>query len=498
MKQMFNRGFTGGYILKDQNFVAKDYPGNRGIEVGTVIDYDKHRKIVKIQLQDKLKQGDRINFKSVGFTRTITKLYLFNNLINQGNAGDIVEIELNTPVKKNETVYKVIDIDLINEALASYKNENIKNTVTMAFSGQINEPARLTINYKDLKVEKVSNLLIESAAKLPLDPQRIRQQLGKLGNTVFKANDITIDFPDNGFFSIKEINEMRRQAIDELSNMIVKVKKVKKPMIKTKHNHINKQIKGIVVKIYNLAQLKALLTEEVDAYYFPINEELDEAISLAHSVNKEIIPFTSFLNNQDILIKFKNSVSYNKINSILVGDYGALQIFKDKKCILDSTFNLYNSYALNYFNNHDAILSLEMSRKQVNHLNNIKQNIIMTVYGKTINMHLKHCLISDHYFNCKKIKCNLCKQGKFTLIDRKGEQFDIFPDQDCNNLIFNSHCLYIDHLEKLEVDFILLSFSNEAPEITKAVFRDFKNNIMFAKPRQISLKTKLTNGYFYD
>ena len=153
---------------------------------------------------------------------------------------------------------------------------------------------------------------------------------------------------------------------------------------------------------------------------------------------------------------------------------------------------------MNYFNNHDAILSLEMSRKQVNHLNNIKQNIIMTVYGKTINMHLKHCLISDHYFNCKKIKCNLCKQGKFTLIDRKGEQFDIFPDQDCNNLIFNSHCLYIDHLEKLEVDFILLSFSNEAPEITKAVFRDFKNNIMFAKPRQISLKTKLTNGYFYD
>ena len=100
------------------------------------------------------------------------------------------------------------------------------------------------------------------------------------------------------------------------------------------------------------------------------------------------------MNNQDILIKFKNSVSYNKINSILVGDYGALQIFKDKKCILDSTFNLYNSYALNYFNNHDAILSLEMSRKQVNHLNNIKQNIIMTVYGKTINMHLKHCLIS--------------------------------------------------------------------------------------------------------
>ena len=42
-----------------------------------------------------------------------------------------------------------------------------------------------------------------------------------------------------------------------------------------------------------------------------------------------------------------------------------LQIFKDKNVFLDSTFNLYNSYALNYFNNHDAILSLDESRKQL-------------------------------------------------------------------------------------------------------------------------------------
>ena len=62
---------------------------------------------------------------------------------------------------------------------------------------------------------------------MPLDPQRIRQQLGKLGNTVFKANDITIDFPDNGFLVLKKLMKMRRQAIDELSNMIVKIKKLK-------------------------------------------------------------------------------------------------------------------------------------------------------------------------------------------------------------------------------------------------------------------------------
>ena len=46
MKQMFNRGFTKGYLLHDNNFMAKEYPGNRGIDLGTVVDYDKKRKVV--------------------------------------------------------------------------------------------------------------------------------------------------------------------------------------------------------------------------------------------------------------------------------------------------------------------------------------------------------------------------------------------------------------------------------------------------------------------
>ena len=32
----------------------------------------------------------------------------------------------------------------------------------------------------------------------------------------------------------------------------------------------------------------------------------------------------------------------------------------------------------------------------------------------------------------------------------------------------------------------------------KKVFYDFQNNIILGKPRQIKLKTRPTNGYFYD
>ena len=143
------------------------------------------------------------------------------------------------------------------------------------------------------------------------------------------------------------------------------------------------------------------------------------------------------------------------------------------------------------------ILSLEMSKKQVNNLIDVKQDITMVVYGKTINMHLKHCIISDHYFNEKRIGCNMCKNGKYSLFDRKGESFTILTDDNCNNLIFNSHHLYINKLNDLEVDYILLSFSDEASDTVRLIYDEYKK-IVTGSNCQIPTFIKHTSGYFYD
>ena len=108
MKQMFNRGFTSGFLLQDKDFMASDYPGNRGINLGKVIQYDYQKKLVKIKLETKLKQGDRIDFQGIGYTRTITKLFLNNKLVNFANANEIIEIELNTAEKKGHRFIKLL------------------------------------------------------------------------------------------------------------------------------------------------------------------------------------------------------------------------------------------------------------------------------------------------------------------------------------------------------------------------------------------------------
>lgn len=496
MKQMFNRGFTGGFLLQDKNFMASDYPGNRGINLGKVIDYDYQKKLVKIKLETKLKQGDRIDFQGIDYTRTITKLFLNNKLVNFANANEIIEIELNTPVKKGTPVYKIIDLDLIEKAQASYQKENIKNEIEMYFTGQINTCPNLTIIYQDKVVDTTSNLIIEPASKAPLSSKRIKEQLGKLGNTVFKAENIIVDFPDNGFFSLKEINQMRRSAIEKLELLLTDTNDININIDIERKEHLNKKIKGICIRVYTLSQLEAIIDQDIAKIYFPLTNELKDAIFLAAKHHKKIVPFTGFLSNIKQLYEFKNSDLYQAVDEILVGNYGALEIFKDKKCSLDTTFNLYNSYALSYLK-YDAILSLEMSKKQVNNLIDVKQNITMVVYGKTVNMHLKHCIISNHYFNEKRIGCNMCKKGKYSLFDRKGESFTILTDDSCNNLIFNSHHLYINKLNDLKVDYVLLSFSDEDSNTVKLIYDEYKK-IVSGNNCQIPTFIKHTNGYFYD
>ena len=139
-----------------------------------------------------------------------------------------------------------------------------------------------------------------------------------------------------------------------------------------------------------------------------------------------------------------------------------------------------------------------MSKKMINDLKNVQQELILTVYGKSINMHLKHCIISDYYFNCQKDHCNLCHHGNYSLVDRKGEHFTILTDDNCNNLLFNSHYLYLENISDVDCDYVLLSFSDESGQQCLKVFNDYKNNILQNKTRKNIIKDKITNGYFND
>ena len=125
MKKVFNRGFTQGFLFQDYLNLAQDIPGNQGIKIGKMINYSKKRKMLDIKLSDTLYQNDRIYFPKNDFTRTITKLYKNNRLVNTAYQGDLVSIEMDQLLDFQD-IYKVVDAKIVEENSKYIKNEHIK------------------------------------------------------------------------------------------------------------------------------------------------------------------------------------------------------------------------------------------------------------------------------------------------------------------------------------------------------------------------------------
>ncbi len=219
MKAMFNRNYTKGYIYHDQHIVEGDYPGNKGIIIGKVIGYRKREKRVIIELDKSLKQGDSLVFEQIDKGRPINKIFINNRLVAKASAGDIAEIEFNYPVYEGN-VRKTIDIDIINTLHHTYDKDYRKQPIEMTFIAHINQQPQLILQCQGIKIHKTADIIVEEAKKTPLERQRIQQQLCKLGQSTFIAHHINLDIDEQLSMPIKVLNEMRREAIDELTEKL--------------------------------------------------------------------------------------------------------------------------------------------------------------------------------------------------------------------------------------------------------------------------------------
>lgn len=67
----------------------------------------------------------------------------------------------------------------------------------------------------------VTGDIMEAAQKQPLTEESIAKQLKKLGDTCFELDYIEVTTDNAGFYSLKSINELRREAIRQLEDQII-------------------------------------------------------------------------------------------------------------------------------------------------------------------------------------------------------------------------------------------------------------------------------------
>ncbi len=80
--------------------------------------------------------------------------------------------------------------------------------------------ARIRMGTENCRVE-VTGGMVEPAQNRPVLEADIRRQLQKLGETCFAAERLDIHTDERGFYSLKEINALRREAVCRLENQII-------------------------------------------------------------------------------------------------------------------------------------------------------------------------------------------------------------------------------------------------------------------------------------
>ena len=215
MKKVFNRGFTTGYLQhKDGlSIMSTLRPNHQGVRIGKVVGFH-HDKMV-VQLEDELNQHDGIRILNEKEDQGFIVNYIYKNgkLVNSAHH-ERIELQ-KVKAKVGDIIMKTSDSKQLLELSKSISNNPRKIDVELEAFFHLNQPAKLIIRDNANSYTITSDYLVEKALNTPLDENRIKQQMTKLGNTPFICKKIIIHKDENITFPISKLNELRRNICNQ-------------------------------------------------------------------------------------------------------------------------------------------------------------------------------------------------------------------------------------------------------------------------------------------
>lgn len=404
LKKMFNRNFTKGFMLNEDNnkFTYDKRPNNIGIEVGQVISKVKNDLKIKLTYDVSVHDGLRILDDKEDKGLVINKMFINNKSVLEAKKGDVITLKYDKYVEKNSKVLLTSSkkqLDFISEAI---KNQERFIYVDLSFTAKENENLKLTITDGLNTVTEVLDKTPMRAINKETSFDVIKKQLSKLGNTVYKARNITLNLDDNLFINIKDINEIRRRAISKLNEKRL-----------YKIDFVEKDYTIGVPDFPSIKQTAVLVNKE--------NESLKDKYDLIYTEDEKTKDEDSII----VLPRITNEHPFVK-NTVMTGDFGGLLKYDNFQT--NFSFNVVNSYSVAFLHSLGAklvTLSYELSLSQIKNM--------IEIYKKRYNKNPNTSLIINSYpesfvskFNLNKkynVKSGYLKDsyGNFLKVKTKGD-----------------------------------------------------------------------------
>lgn len=456
LKVIFNRQYTYGYLFNATNDeIINIHTSNHvGVHLGKVFKVTS--KYIYIKLDSQLNQGDGIRINETNDGMIVN--FLYDESLKLTNVcKNIAVIDKKIKASVGDSVNKTSDITVINK----YRELPVRKVdidVTFTHSGN---QATLEITDGINVVKKEADIVFPSK-NISIKKEDIIKQLSKLGNTPFKIVNISIGEFESKFINIKDLNAIRRNAVEEL---IFIRENSKKEVIQRKDNeemHKNSLEEKLTLSVLvrDEEQLLKCLT------YFDRIYVIDRNLYNLYKDNPKIY--------------YRGSRIYEKTNikNTLATELG--EIYDGAK-ISDYFLNITNHETLDYLSKYVDIntLSIELEDDNIERImKHNNYNVEMLLYSTFELMITKYCPVNK--VANKDTVCTKCMKNEYKLVDRNGSKYPIKTDVK-NHLTHILDSKVTNNLEKLKYYYNLgirnfrIELNSEDPKEIDDIIKNLDN-----------------------
>jgi putative protease len=509
LEMAFSRGLYTGWFrgINNQELVHARFGKKRGVFLGEVTRVERER--VRLALQAPLKAGDGVVFDSGHPEQEEEGGRVF--AVHQRTPGiSAEEVALTfmpdavnfSRVHVGDKVWKTSDPELDRRLRQTYAGEQPQflRPIALEIHGHAGAPLTLLARDEQGHVTQASSTMpLVAAQNRPLTTEKLREQLGRLGGSVFELGELTNRLEGEVMLPVSELNRLRREVVAALEAQRAAPKRWKLEERGTRSVECGTSAPAtgeaeLIVLVRSLPQLEAALRCGVTTIYceFEDLKKYREAVTIFHTAHGCSQPST--LNSQpsvwvappritkpgeEWILKQVRSCN---ADGYLVRNYDHLEFFADTRRRGDFSLNIANALAAEHFLTRHKLeqltASYDLDARQIAALLRSAPPswFEITIHQHMPMFHMEHCVFcaflssGTDFRNCGRP----CDVHDVKLRDRVGMEHPLKADAGCRNTLFNAKAQtgaeHVAQFIELGARQFRIEFLNEtAEEVTQTI-----------------------------
>lgn len=407
--------------------------------------------------------------------------------------------------------------------------------LSVGSNGETNDTELTAILDSGLSVTVTNEYVPAIANKVPTSLEKVTEQLGRLGNTLFRLS--YVDIPDGPYmWPASVLNALRRDAVTALETALI-THHVESWQALQVTGDVDYDFKAQHELSYDICPMISARVDEIEGVKAAISGGAQKIVfggdrlsrtPYALSVYDEVARLCA---QSDVLCTFAtprvvkddeveaykhtleaivqahpDSISIHVPQALLwlreLGYIGAIEA--------DTGLNIFNTPTLHFWEQlHISCVnpSQELTLKQITELAKHSHVPIETmIHGYTEMMISEYCAIASFVGTGSKVNCPMpCVKESYSLKDRKGEIFPIRTDPYCRMHIMNSHEMdmraYVPMLLQKGISILRVDGRHMKPSYVKDIVSQYvgiATGTMEAPPKKIdSQGESITRGHYF-